>query len=194
MSIWVNECMSDKKNKKEVKALEKELKELEEKIESLEGEKAELFDKLQRVSADYANFQKRAPKQIAEAIAYEKEIIVKSLLPAMDNFEHTLEKAGSAESIEAVLKGVQIIYDQMLDMLKSHNAEKINALGEKFDPNLHQAIMQKEDVRKEDGIVLEVFQAGYKLNGRVIRPAKVIVNKLSEQQSNEETEENTEGQ
>ncbi|MBN1795331.1 MAG: nucleotide exchange factor GrpE [Sedimentisphaerales bacterium] len=186
--------MSDKKNKKEVKALEKELKELEEKIESLEGEKAELFDKLQRVSADYANFQKRAPKQIAEAIAYEKEIIVKSLLPAMDNFEHTLEKAGSAESIEAVLKGVQIIYDQMLDMLKSHNAEKINALGEKFDPNLHQAIMQKEDVRKEDGIVLEVFQAGYKLNGRVIRPAKVIVNKLSEQQSNEETEENTEGQ
>jgi molecular chaperone GrpE len=178
-----------KKEKKEIKALEKELENLEEKVQSLESENSDLLNKLQRISADYANFQKRAPRQIAEAVAYDKETIVKSILPAIDNFEHTLEKAGSAESVEDVLKGVRIIYDQMIDILKSHNAEKIDALGEKFDPSMHQAMMQKEEPEKEDGIVLEVFQSGYKLNDRVIRPAKVIVNKLAEQEK-EVSEEN----
>jgi len=97
-----------KKEKKDNKALEKELEKLEEKFESLESENAEQLAKLQRVSADYANFQKRAPKQISEAVAYEKEKIVKSLLPAMDNFEHTLAHSESADNVEAVLKGVQL--------------------------------------------------------------------------------------
>lgn len=174
--------MTKEKKTKEEKAVEKEL-------DQLKQENAELLEKLQRVSADYANFQKRAPKQIAEALAFEKERIVKSVLPAMDNFEHTLSHAESAENVEAIAKGVKIIYDQMLDVLKSHNVEQIKALGEKFDPSMHQAMMQTQNEEKEDGVVLEEYQKGYKLNGRVIRPAKVVVNKLAvEQQQSPEDE------
>ena len=133
----------------------------------------------QRVSADYANFQKRAPKQIADTIAYEKEKIIKTLLPVLDNFEHTLQNTRSAESVEVLAKGIEIIYDQLLDVLKSHNVEQIAALGEKFDPAVHQAMSQMTDAEKEQDVVLEEFQKGYKLNGRVIRPSKVIVNKLA---------------
>jgi len=140
-------------------------------------------DQYQRVSADYANFQKRAPKQIADTIAYEKEKIIKTLLPALDNFEHTLQKAHSTKDIEVFVKGVQIVYDQMLDILKSHGVEQIRASGEKFDPALHQAMMQQAEPEQEEDIVLEEFQTGYKLNGRVIRPSKVIVNKLPSEQS-----------
>ena len=141
-----------------------------------------LYGKLQRVSADYANFQKRTPKQIADAIAYEKEKIIRTLLPALDSLEHTLQNAHSVENTESLIKGIQIIYDQMLDILKSHDVEQISALGEQFDPALHQAMMQKTNPEQEDNIVLEEFQKGYKLNGRVIRPSKVVVNKLSTEQ------------
>ncbi len=166
--------------KKKTKSQEKkELKALQEELEQFEQERDELLAKLQRVSADYANFQKRSSRQVSEAAAYEKEKVVKSLLAVMDNFEHTLGHAESAENAEAVVKGVQIIYDQMLDILKSHDAAPMNALGEKFDPAYHQAMLQRTDEKEEDGVVLEVFQRGYTLNGRVLRPAKVVVNKLA---------------
>ncbi len=139
-----------------------------------------LFAQYQRVSADYANFQKRVPKQIADTICYEKEKIIKTLLPALDNFEHTLQNTDSVENADVFVKGVRIIYDQMLDILKSHGVEQIKAPGENFNPALHEAMMQKTEPEKEDNIVLEEFQKGYKLNGRVIRPSKVIVNKLTE--------------
>lgn len=161
-------------------------------ISSLPKEKAEpvreallrkgvLFRKLQekllRVSADYVNFQKRVPKQISDTIAYEKEIIIKSLLPVLDNFEHTFQNARSAENTDSLIKGIKIIYDQMLSILQSYGIEQIQALGENFDPALHEAMLQKAEPEQEDNLVLEEFQKGYKLNGRVIRPSRVIVNK-----------------
>jgi len=76
----------------------------------------------------------------------------------------------------------------MLDILKSHGVEQIKALDEEFDPALHQAMMQKAEPDKEDNIVLEEFQKGYKLNGRVIRPSKVIVNKLTSEQPADQQE------
>jgi molecular chaperone GrpE len=137
-----------------------------------------LLGKLQRVSADYTNFQKQIPKQIASTIAYEKEKMIKTLLPVLDNFEHTLQNAHAAENADVFIKGVQIIHDQMLDILKSYDVEQIKALGEKFDPALHQAMMQKTEHDKEENVVLEEFQKGYKLNDRVLRPSKVSINKL----------------
>lgn len=163
-----------------------ELEELHQNLESLQKEKDELFGKLQRVSADYANFQKRVPKQIADTICYEKEKIIKSLLPALDNFEHTLQNAHSAENVNVFVKGIQIIHDQMLDIFKSHGVEQMKSPGEKFNPAMHEAMMQKTEPEKEDNIVLEEFQKGYKLNGRVIRPSKVIVNKLTTEQPDQQ--------
>ena len=185
--------METKKDQKikEVKVKKGELEKLRRRLDNLQKEKDELFDKLQRVSADYANFQKRSPKQIADSVAYEKEKIIKSILPALDNFEHTLDGAGSVENLEVLIKGIEIIYDQMLGVLKLHNVEPIEALGEKFDPALHQAMLQREDDQAEEGIVLEEFQKGYKLNGRVIRPSKVIVSKAK---SDEQAESDIEDQ
>lgn len=155
-----------------------ELDELRSAMESLQKEKDELFGKLQRVSADYANFQKRVPKQIADTLSYEKERLIKTLLPILDNFEHTLQSACSVENLDSLVKGVRIIYDQLLDVLKSHNVEPLNSLGEEFNPALHEAMTHQANPEKKEGIVLEEFQKGYKLNGRVIRPSRVVVNKL----------------
>jgi molecular chaperone GrpE len=164
------------------KLKKEELEELHEAFENLQKEKDELFGKLQRVSADYANFQKRVPKQISDTISYEKERIIRSLLPALDNFEHTLQKTHSTDNVDVLVKGIKIIYDQMLDIFKSHGVQQINAPGDKFDPSMHEAMMQKTEPEKEDNVILEEFQKGYMLNGRVIRPSKVIVNKLTSEQ------------
>jgi len=167
---------------------ENELEDQHETIESLQKEKDELFAKLQRVSADYANFQKRVPKQISDTIGYEKERIIKSLLPALDNFEHTLQNAHAAENVDVLVKGIRIIYEQLLDILKSHNVEQIEAMGEQFDPAMHQAMTQQSNPEKEENTVLEEFQKGYRFNGRVIRPSRVIVNKLPEQKPDDKQE------
>ncbi len=167
---------------------EGELKELRDTIESLQKEKDELFGKLQRVSADYANFQKRVPKQISDTICYEKERIIKSLLPVLDNFEHTLQNAKTTETVDVLIKGIQIIYDQLIDILKSHNVEQIEALGQSFDPAVHQAMTQRTDAEKDHDVVLEEFQKGYTLNGRVIRPSRVIVNKRPAEETDRQPE------
>jgi molecular chaperone GrpE len=175
-------------DQQEHKTQENELEDQHDTIESLQKEKDELFAKLQRVSADYANYQKRVPKQISDTIAYEKERIIKTLLPALDNFEHTLQNAHSAENVDVLIKGIRIIYDQFLDILKSHNVEQIDSLGEIFDPALHQAMRQNTDPEKGQDVVLEEFQKGYKLNGRVIRPSRVVVNKLPSEETNMQQE------
>ena len=147
--------------------------------------KNELLGKLQRVTADYLNFQKRVPRQIADAIEYEKKSVIKTLLPALDNLEHTLQNSATTQGTEALAKGIKIIHDQMVNMLRLHNVEQIKAVGEKFDPSLHEAITQKADPQHLADIVLEELQKGYKLNGQVIRPARVIVNKLPVEQKQE---------
>jgi len=174
-----NKKKEKSKSEDSQKAQKSELEELKKTLESVQQEKDELFEKLQRVSADYANYQKRAPKQIADTIGYEKERIIKTLLPVLDNFEHTLQNVHSAEDIDVLAEGVRIIYDQLLDVLKSHNVEQIEAKGEVFDPAMHEAMTQRTEPDAEDNTVLEEFQKGYKLSGRVIRPSKVIVNKLA---------------
>lgn len=172
--------MTKKKDKdKQQKSAEAEAKEQSASVEEIVQEKQELFEKLQRVSADYANFQKRAAKQVADSITYEKERILKSMLPVLDNFEHTLQNARAVEDVDVFAKGVRIVYDQMLDVLKSHGVEQIEAVGEKFDPSKHEAMMRREEEDQEDDIVLEEFQKGYRLSERVLRPSKVIVNKLA---------------
>jgi len=174
--------MKDKKNKSKedsAKALKKEIASLTEQLESVQQERDDLLGKLQRISADYANFQKRVPKQISDSVAFEKESVIKSFLSTLDNFEHTLNKSHAAETVDIVLDGVRIVYDQMTDVLKSHGVERIDAVDEPFDPSRHEAMLRREEPDKADSVVLEEFQKGYTLNGRVIRPSKVVVNRVA---------------
>ncbi|MHC5083608.1 MAG: nucleotide exchange factor GrpE [Planctomycetota bacterium] len=173
-----------KKANKKIKALEKTVNKLEKQVEELTAEKQETFEQLQRISADYANFQKRAPKQIADSVAYEKKAIIRSLLTSVDNFEHALSHASTAsgeEALDNIIKGIQMVFDHMLDALKTHGVQRIEALGQPFDPNLHEAMMQRSEPDKEDGTVVEVYQAGYMMNDQVLRPCKVIVNKIQDE-------------
>ncbi len=149
--------------------------------DALKKEIAELTDKLQRLSADYANYQKRVPRQIADSVAYEKKNIIRALLPAIDNFAHALagaENAKGPEAMDSIIKGVKYIFDHMLDALKTQGVERIASVGQPFDPNRHEAMMQKAEPDKPDNIVLEEYLAGFMLNGQTLRPAKVIINKL----------------
>ena len=165
-----------KPGKKADKDVAKAHEQLQADFDVLQAEKLELFETLQRVSADYANFQKRIPKQISDSVSYEKERLLKSLLPVLDNFEHTINSDQSGD-IDAVMKGIKIVHDQMLDTFKSHGVEKILAESQIFDPSQHEAMLQRTEEDKENNLILEEFQKGYTLNGRVIRPSKVIVNK-----------------
>jgi molecular chaperone GrpE len=178
--------MAEKDSKKTNKKIEK----LEKQIEQLTSEKQDLFDQLQRVSADYANFQKRAPKQIADSVAYEKKAVLRSFLPSIDNFEHALSHASTAnskEGLDNLTKGIQMVFDHMLDALKTHGVKRIDAFDQPFDPNLHEAMMRRSEPGKEDDTVLEVYQAGYMVGEQVLRPSKVIVNKIEEKKPEEET-------
>jgi len=157
------------------------LQKVQQELEGVRKEKDETFARLQRVYADYANFQKRVPKQISDAVAYERERLLKSLLPLLDNFERTLQAEGSTQNVEALLKGVAIIRDQMLGVLKTHGVEPIQAVGEKFDPERHEAMLRKSDPAQPDDVVLEEYQKGYKLEDRILRPSRVAVNKIQQE-------------
>ncbi|HAL45349.1 MAG: nucleotide exchange factor GrpE [Planctomycetes bacterium GWF2_42_9] len=160
-------------------------------LEKLQAEKGEIFDRLQRVSAEFANYQKRSVKQISESIAYEKEHIIKSLLPILDNFEHTFTHLDKASDAAELTKGVRMIYDQFVSILKSHGVEQIIAVGEKFDPAYHQALTQRSEAGKEDMVVLEEYRTGYKLGDKILRPTIVIVNKKAATAPEEKTQEET---
>jgi molecular chaperone GrpE len=180
--------------KPEAKAPDEELSKLRQELESIQKERDDLFGRLQRVSADYANFQKRVPKQVSDSVAYEKEKILRSLLPILDNMDHLL-KAHSAESTDPLVQGVEIIYGHMLDILKSHSVEQTHALGEPFDPMRHEAIMVREEPGKPANVVLEEVQKGYVIDGHVLRPTRVVVSKAPASQpsqpQNEEPKEET---
>lgn len=162
----------------ELEKLRQESERIQQELDNIRKEKDDIFGRLQRVYADYANFQKRVPKNIADTVAYEKERFIRSFLPILDNFDRTLREARGAQNVEAVIKGVEIIRDQMLGVLKSYEVEPIQSLGEKFDPARHEAMLRRSEPDQENDIVLEEFQKGYTLNGKVIRPSRVAINKI----------------
>ncbi|MCE5186185.1 MAG: nucleotide exchange factor GrpE [Planctomycetaceae bacterium] len=170
----------DKKAEKKIEELEEQLKTLQQEIETLKIEKQDVFEQLQRVGADYANYQKRTIRQITDSVAYEKKAIIRSILPSIDNFEHALAHAIATQGEEDnLVKGIQLVFTHLLDALKAHGVERIEAGGKKFDPVEHEAMMQRCEPDKQDNLVLEVYQTGYRMGDQIVRPAKVIVNKLS---------------
>jgi molecular chaperone GrpE len=186
-SINSGQETSQEQSKAELPA--QDIQELQKQLEGLRKEKDDIFAKLQRVAADYDNYQKRAAKQITDNVAYEKDKIVKSLLPVLDNFEYILANTSCSAVDETLLKGVKIIYDQMLDVLKGYGIEQIKSAGEPFNPVHHEAITHRSENSKEEGLVLEELQKGYKLNGRLIRASRVVVNKIPAPQTAPQPEE-----
>jgi len=150
---------------------------------------AELKQRLQRLGADYHNYQKRTEKQLEQVTQFTKENLVKSLLPVLDNFMLTLEKGAEAQDILTVLQGTQIIYDQLVKTLESVGVQQIKIqAGCAFDPSLHEAILHEENDQHPENTIVRELAGGYVMNGRTVRPAKVAVAKAPQQNTCDDNE------
>ena len=127
----------------------------------------------QRTQADFENFRKRAARDAAAAVDRGVEKLARELLPALDHLELAL-KAAEAEGGE-LFKGVHMVQGEMLGALARVGIEAFAPIGEPFDPNEHEAMVQRPAEGFEPGTVAEVYQQGYRLNGVVLRPARVVV-------------------
>ena len=134
----------------------------------------EYFDKLQRAHADFVNYQKRAKTQADADRLYLIKPLALDILDALDNFDRAIETARSGGA-RAIAEGLVMVEKQFVAALNKHGVEPIPALGQPFDPNFHEAIMQQPDATHPEGTVVAEFARGYKLNDRVIRPSKVAV-------------------
>lgn len=141
---------------------------------------AEAEDVKLRALADNENFKRRIQRETDEVRRYATESVLADLLPVLDNLALAIEHAGNDPACKNLVMGVEMTRKIFLDTLKKHGLECVGACGEAFDPGVHDAIGTVCQPDKEEGCVAQVAQAGYVLKGRVIRPAKVLVNKAKE--------------
>ena len=149
---------------------------LQEKVEKLEEELKQSEDKYLRLYAEFENFKRRKNKEIETNNVYKSQKVITEILPSLDNLERALQVKSDNEEIKSLLKGVEMVYEGLLNVLKAEGVELIETENAQFDPNYHHAVMQEEDSEKESGAILDTLQKGYKLKDRVIRPAMVKVN------------------
>jgi molecular chaperone GrpE len=141
----------------------------------LRGERNDLFERLARLQAEFDNYRKRAAKENAEYRDYAVSDAARTLLPVIDSF--TLALKNTAAKPEDLRKGVELIFKQLQDVLQKLNIERIPTQGEPFDPRMHEAIEMVETDAAPDHHVLEELQPGYRIKGRLLRPAMVRVAK-----------------
>lgn len=154
-------------------AMQEGIEALKGQVEKLTGDLQEKKDRLLRLQADFDNFRRRSAKEREEISAVVTQNFCKDMLPLLDNFERAM--AAETKDVEAFQKGVEMIFTQFQEVLKKNGLEQIEAVGQKFDPNFHQAVMRVEDPEKEDDTVAQELQKGYMVKGRVIRPSMVQV-------------------
>ena len=148
--------------------------------QKLKAERDDLYERLARVSAEFQNSRKRLEADMEQRMAYANSGLIKSLLPVIDNFERALAVDPAKSDSAAILKGLQLVHDQWMTVLKSQAVEEIAPKpGDLFDPAHHQALMQQADEKYKDKgpTVVQLLQKGYMLNDRVLRPAQVAVSK-----------------
>ncbi|HEX8524935.1 MAG TPA: nucleotide exchange factor GrpE [Tepidisphaeraceae bacterium] len=145
-------------------------------LRKLQEERDRLFQQLARVSADFKNAQRRLELDKQQAIQFANTGLIKSLLPILDNFERALEVDPAKTDVATLLKGMQIVHDQLVKTLVSQNVEVIAPeAGTPFDPKMHEALMQQPSDKYHEPTVLQLLQKGYGMQDRVLRPAQVIV-------------------
>lgn len=137
----------------------------------------QLNEKYVRLLAEYDNYRKRTAREMTNLVETASENLITSLLPILDNLDRATEHRSDKTSLEEYAKGIALIEDQFRDILARAGLEPLNATGEPFDPNLHDAIMQMESDEHQSGAVIQEVEKGYLLNGKVIRHSKVVVSK-----------------
>lgn len=149
---------------------------------NLQAEVERYRDQALRAAADLENYRKRMIREKEEAIRFANAGLLEKLLPILDNFELGLDAArgdASAQGSKGIVDGFAMVHRQLGDFLVSSGLQPIDAVGQPFDPKLHEALGHETDAKQPDGIVLRQLRRGYRLADRLVRPSSVIVNKLS---------------
>ena len=164
-----------KKKKKDdgVEELKNLLEEKEENIKTLQ-------EKILYLQADFENFKRLKTKERVETLKYGNEVLIKEFIPVVDNLEMALNHASSTDDYKSILEGVKLTLSEFLKVLEKAGVTRIDAIGKKFDPNLHEAFYQEERDDIEPDIVISEFQKGYLLKERLIRPSRVVLSKKPE--------------
>lgn len=169
----------EKDKPSEAKALtgeeEKNIEELRKKLEECEKQKCEYLSCWQRERADFLNHKREEMERVGELLKYANEGFILKILTILDNFEIIEKKLPGNIKKDENVKGLLMVKDQVLDFLKSQSVEEIKSIGEKFNPNFHEAVGEVEMKDKGKGIIIEEIQKGYKINSRLLRPTKVKI-------------------
>jgi molecular chaperone GrpE len=144
---------------------------LAEELEATRLERDQYLDALRRLKAEFENSRKRQERERARILSMASERLVQELLPVLDNLDRALEAGGD------IREGVQATREQLADVLAEEGLLPVASDGQPFDPNVHDAVMGQPSEEHEEGTIIQTFQRGYLLNGKSIRPAKVVVAK-----------------
>jgi molecular chaperone GrpE len=156
--------------------MNKKKKPKEAEIEALSKEKEELNDRFLRLYSEFENYKKRTNKEKIDLVATASEKVILGLLPIVDDYERAIKHNQSVEDTTVFKEGFELIYNKLLALLKRFEVEEINAVGETFNTDLHEAITHIPSSSEEDaGKIIDVTEKGYKLKDKVIRYAKVVV-------------------
>ena len=163
----------------ETQATDESTEQLQEKYDASQKEVEELKDKLLRRQAEFENFKKRTQKEKEAIVTYASEGLVTDLLPSLDSFERALEVEVDEddEKSKALYEGLELVYNQLIEVLKNNGLQQIECVNEKFDHNCHHAVVQQESEDHEADTVIQELGKGYKYKEKVIRPSMVMVSK-----------------
>jgi molecular chaperone GrpE len=171
---------------------QRQLEEYRKRLEETSARAAEYEDLLKRKQAEFENFRKRAQKEAEEFKKYANREIVLDVLNVIDDFERAIESTKSSKDFDTLLEGILLVEKHLRTNLENkYGVKSIEALGQKFDPTIHEAFMMEESEKHDEDTVIEDLQKGYTMHERVIRPAKVKVAKAisSNNKSNDSIEE-----
>lgn len=169
-----NQTRSTKKQTSEKERLSAKIAELEAKVAEYEKALNEANEKFLRLAAEFDNYRKRREKEYSDIIEYAGEEVLRNILPILDDLERALNNINDDQSLR---EGLELIYRKFQKTLQNLGVEPIESLNKPFDPNLHHAIMTREEAGVAPDIVLEEYEKGYKFKNRVLRYAKVVVSK-----------------
>lgn len=165
------------KQTKQQKDQKVKLTKLQEELKKTNQEKDNLKDQLLRKMAEFDNYKRRTEKEIIDNIQSASKELIEDLLPAIDDFERSINHAESEKEKSPLLEGVKLVYKNVMKALTQRGLSELEALGKEFNPDEHDALLQVDSDKYESGYVVEVHLKGYKMNDKVIRHAQVVVSK-----------------
>ena len=173
-----NEVVEEQNENVENQEAEKSTEETsEDKIKKLEAELQEWKNSYTRKLAEFQNFTKRKENEVAEMRKYASEGIIVKLLDNIDNLERAVDASKESQNFDSLIEGVNMILNNLKNLLTEEGVEEIEAAGKEYDPYQHKAMITENKEELDDNVVVQVFQKGYKMKGKVVRPAMVTVNK-----------------